>query len=191
MPGRAKRFDHLEILPLTPDRWADFERLFGPNGASSGCWCMYWRMGKEYSSTKGEPHRKAMHALVDSGVETGLIAYADGIPAGWVTVAPRTDYARLATSRTLYPVDEHAVWSIPCFFIHRNYRGSHLMKRLIDGALEYARAHGANLVEAYPIDVKGNTSSGNLYTGIQQVFEACGFAEVARRGDRPILRRMV
>jgi hypothetical protein len=34
----------LEVHPLTPERWADFERLFGPRGAYGGCWCMYWRI---------------------------------------------------------------------------------------------------------------------------------------------------
>ena len=24
--------------PVTPDRWPDLERLFGPHGAYSGCW---------------------------------------------------------------------------------------------------------------------------------------------------------
>jgi len=26
--------------PLTPDLWDDLERLFGPNGAYGGFWCM-------------------------------------------------------------------------------------------------------------------------------------------------------
>lgn len=32
-----------EWHPVTPDRWGDLERLFGPLGAVGGCWCMYWR----------------------------------------------------------------------------------------------------------------------------------------------------
>ena len=30
--------------PLAPDRFADFERLFGPRGACAGCWCMFWKL---------------------------------------------------------------------------------------------------------------------------------------------------
>ena len=33
----------LEIVPLTTERWALFEGLFGGNGAYGGCWCMYFR----------------------------------------------------------------------------------------------------------------------------------------------------
>ena len=34
----------LEFHPLTPDRWDDFVKVFGQNGACAGCWCMYWRI---------------------------------------------------------------------------------------------------------------------------------------------------
>ncbi|MBM4430292.1 MAG: GNAT family N-acetyltransferase, partial [Chloroflexi bacterium] len=33
-----------EFHRLTPERWADFEELFGPRGAAGGCWCMWWRL---------------------------------------------------------------------------------------------------------------------------------------------------
>jgi len=191
MTPKGKTIETLELLPLTPERWSDFEKVFGPYGASSGCWCMFWRLGKEYNSSKGASNKAAMKTLVQSGVETGLIAYADGEPAAWVTVAPRADYVRLATSKHLYPVDDQPVWSIPCFFVHRNYRGSHLMGELINGAVEYARQHGAKIIEAYPIDIHEKTSSGNLYTGVQSAFEKCGFTEIARREDRPILRKTI
>jgi hypothetical protein len=34
----------LAFHPLTPDRWADLETLFGPRGACCCCWCMAWRL---------------------------------------------------------------------------------------------------------------------------------------------------
>ena len=36
----------LIIRPLTPDLWPALEDLFGKGGASNGCWCMYWRLGR-------------------------------------------------------------------------------------------------------------------------------------------------
>src|SRR5690606_32344484 len=37
--------------PLTPERWPDFERLFGRAGGYGGCWCMWFRQtGKEYEA---------------------------------------------------------------------------------------------------------------------------------------------
>ena len=36
----------IEYEPLTPETWGDLETLFGPRGAYSGCWCMWWRREK-------------------------------------------------------------------------------------------------------------------------------------------------
>ena len=36
----------MEFHPLTPARWPDFEKLFGPSGAYAGCWCMWWRTSR-------------------------------------------------------------------------------------------------------------------------------------------------
>src|SRR6185436_5677335 len=33
----------IRCRPLTAGRWSDLERVFGPNGANSGCWCMWFR----------------------------------------------------------------------------------------------------------------------------------------------------
>jgi hypothetical protein len=41
------------------------------------------------------------------------------------------------------------------------------------------------------MDVREEKSSENLFTGLQHVFESCGFVEVARRGNRPILRKVL
>ena len=44
----------LDIHPLTPDRWDDFEELFGERGAYGGCWCMWWRITRaEFERQKG------------------------------------------------------------------------------------------------------------------------------------------
>lgn len=181
----------LEIAPLTPDRWPDFERLFGLYGASSGCWCMYWRYpaGGGYTAGKGEPNKLALHAIVESGHVPGLLAYVHGIPAAWVAVSPRSEYPRLENSKWLYPVDGKPVWSIPCFFIHRGFRRQHLLAPMIHAAIEFARANGAVMVEAYPVDTQLPNASSNRFTGLLDVFKECGFEEVARRGDRPIVRK--
>jgi len=53
-----------EFHTLTPERWADFEELFGEHGAAGGCWCMWWRLtGKEFDAQKGEGNRTAMKAI--------------------------------------------------------------------------------------------------------------------------------
>lgn len=186
-----KTISLIEIHPVTPDRWSDLEALFGKSGACYGCWCMWWRVtNKEFIDMKAEGHKEAIRTLVQQGNEPGLIAYAEGVPAGWVTVAPRADYVRLKTSRMLAAVDDLPVWSIPCFFVHKSYRRAGMTVRLIEAALEYAKAHGATVVEAYPHDVDKVVNPMNLFTGAVSAFVAAGFVEVARRKPgRPVMRK--
>lgn len=72
----------LTFHPLIPERWGDFEALFGPKGACAGCWCMWWRLAnKDFEACKGEGNRQAMKALVETGTVPGILAYLDGTPA--------------------------------------------------------------------------------------------------------------
>ncbi len=75
-----------ETRPLTPERWTDFEQLFGTRGAC-GCWCMYWVLKRsQFDAQKGEGNRAAMRARVDAGEVPGLIGYVAGKPAGWCAI---------------------------------------------------------------------------------------------------------
>ena len=72
----------LEIHPLTPDRWQDFETLLGPHGAYGGCWCMFWRQTrKDFERLKGETNRCLFKAVVDRGEMPGLLK---GLLKVWV-----------------------------------------------------------------------------------------------------------
>lgn len=194
-------FDHLVVHPLTLDRWEDFEHLFGPRGASGGCWCMWFRLPRsQFDRLKGEGNQLGMKAIVESGEVPGLLAYlpdpAQGdslIPVGWCSVAPRGNFPVLANSRILKPVDELPVWSIVCFFIHRKYRRQGLTVQLLKAAVEYARSHGAPAVEGYPVDPKSGASpDAFMYHGVSTAFRKAGFVEVARRSEtRPIMRYLL
>jgi GNAT superfamily N-acetyltransferase len=176
--------------PLTPDRWSDLERLFGPRGASAGCWCMWWRLSRaEWNDGKGEGNRKAFRKLVRSGAAPGILAYADGEPVGWCAIAPREQYPRLDRSSILRPVDDQPVWSVTCFFIARGFRHQGLSTGLLEAAVDFARARGAKIVEGYPHDPNKATADVFVYTGLVSAFRKAGFKEVARRSKtRPIVR---
>ncbi len=177
--------------PLTPDRWADFERLFGRNGAYGGCWCMWFRQtGKEYEANRGEANRRTMCALVERGEIPGVLLYADDEPAGWVAVQPREALPRLERSRAAKRPDDAAAWSVVCFFVHRKHRGQGMMRRLLDAAIAHARDCGATLLEAYPKDIDElSPSTDAAYTGILPVFLDAGFREAARHAKgRPLVR---
>jgi len=42
-------------------------------------------------------------------------------------------------------------WSVVCFFVHRSARHRFLMTELLNAAVEYARANGAEAVDGYPV----------------------------------------
>jgi GNAT superfamily N-acetyltransferase len=141
--------------PLTPDRWNDFETLFGAKGACGGCWCMFPRLERSlYERLKGEGNRRAMKKLVDSGRVTGILGYVEGEPVAWCSIEPRELISSLARSRILAPVDDEPVWSIVCLFLSKRHRGQGLSTKMIEAAVRYAKASGASIVEAYPVEPK-------------------------------------
>lgn len=187
--------DEPRILPLTPSRWADFEKLFGPRGACAGCWCMEPRLTHaEWERGRGDKNRRAMKRLVDSRRRPpGLLAYLGREAAGWISVEPRGAFSKLARSRVLAPVDEKPVWSIVCFFVARRFRNQGVSVALLRGAVDYARRKGARLIEGYPVEPRsGKAAPVFVYTGLASAYRKAGFREVARRAPtRPIMRRAV
>jgi GNAT superfamily N-acetyltransferase len=184
----------LEFQPLRPERWGDFEELFGPRGAAGGCWCMWWRQShKEFNAQKGEGNRKAMKRIVDTGRVPGILAYLEGRAIGWCSVAPREEFTRLERSRILKPVDAQPVWSVVCFFVRKDYRRSGVSVALLRAAAEFVRERGGRIVEGYPVEPgKGGTPDIFAYHGLAAAFREAGFEEVARRSaTRPVMRLSV
>jgi GNAT superfamily N-acetyltransferase len=179
------------IVPVTPERWPDLERLFGAKGACAGCWCMWMRLPlAEFRRGKGAGNRRALRALV-AKQPPGLLAYVGGEPVGWVAVAPREEYLRLAKSRVLAPVEGERVWSAPCFFVHREHRGAGLTASLLRAAAAFAARNGARAIEGYPnVNRAERQPAAFVWSGFESTFTRAGFREVARRSPvRPILRR--
>jgi GNAT superfamily N-acetyltransferase len=186
----------LAVHPLTPDRWADLEAVFQAPGCSvaRGCWCMYYRTSGSPAPppkgvTRAQANRRAFKALVDAGEFTGLIGYRGGEPVGWVSVAPREQYAKLERSPVMKPVDAEPVWSIVCFVVPSAHRGQGVARALLDAAVAYGRRHGWRLLEGYPVDKPGRRSDESMWFGAMSMFDDAGFEEVARRKPtRPVVR---
>jgi GNAT superfamily N-acetyltransferase len=186
----------LEIVPLTPDRWDDVAALFGEGGDPRTCWCMFWRVrSKDWSFANAAEARDAMHRLVDEARDPapGLLGYRDGRAVAWVSVAPREDYERLTNSRVRPKIDDTSVWSVVCFVVSKTARGEGMTTQLLDAATDYARAHGAPGLEAYPVDPgESRIPAAVGYTGLLSTFVAAGF-EVVHRIDSPqaTVRRVI
>ena len=188
----------IDVLPLTPDRFADLAALFEEGGDPKWCWCTYFRdpRSRLVELDGGRQSRRA-RGTGERDLAPGLVAYRDDRAVGWVSLGPREDYERLATSKILAPLDDAPVWSIVCFVVSRRSRRQGVAATLLDAAIEYARAHGATTLEAYPVEVpKGERiPSANAYHGTLSMFERAGFTVVERRQwnattpVRPIVRR--
>ena len=186
----------IEVLPATAKRWTDLERLFGANGAYSNCWCMFWRMTHtDFNRMKAAERKTRLQLLTLGARPPGVIAYVDGTPAGWCSLGPREDYIALERSRNLRRVDDRPVWSVVCFFVAKPYRRQGLALALLKGAVGYAAAQGAKIVEAYPLDLQTPRLQGahltgtSGYMGIASVFREAGFSEAARTSETQVIMR--
>ena len=185
----------ITIRPLTPDRWPDLEAVFEARGCSiaRGCWCMYYRESGRQDWPAGVTPRavrkERLRALASADPPPGLIGYRGKVPVGWVTLGPRSDYAKLQRSPVMKPVDDLPVWSIVCFVVPAQYRHQGVAAALLEGAVRCARRRGARILEAYPIDKSGPARDDGLWHGAMSMYGKAGFVEVARRRpERPVVR---
>jgi len=181
---------NLTIEPLSTVNWDALEDLFGRSGASSGCWCMWPRVGPAYYRRPHDENKAALQELAGNDPSPGLLAFDGDLCVGWCQVAPRTDFAWLEQRSMYGPVDDQPVWAIGCFYVRRAYRGQGVTDALIEGAIAFARDEGATILEAYPVDTDVPGHTRNTFQGIARTFVRHGFAEVLRKKrDRPVMRK--
>jgi GNAT superfamily N-acetyltransferase len=176
----------LEVRPAL-GRFADFATVVGTRKAGAeGCWCMAYRDSRV--PNRDRPAYMEAECATDPG--PGVLVYVDDVVAGWCSIAPRARYRRLLNSRTIPVLDDRDAWVAVCFVVRAGYRGHGLMHRLLRGAVDHARVHGAEVVEGYPVETGGSrvdVISG--YVGTVALFESAGFQRAAptagRSGGRP------
>jgi GNAT superfamily N-acetyltransferase len=137
---------------------------------------MRWRLTSgEYQRSTKESRVAALADLVCRNVPVGVLAYQDGEPVGWCSIAPREMYASLERYRALSRIDDMPVWSVVCFFVDRLVRRQGVTLGLLRATVNYARSRGATIVEGYPVE-----PGARLYTymGSPATFHAAGFRDV-------------
>ena len=182
----------LTFEPLSRANWTKFVELFGPRGACGQCWCMYYRLSKaEFLEGKADGgNKEAMQSLVRSNLPTGILAFYEGQPVAWCAFAPREHFLKLEKSRVHKRIDNQPVWSIPCFFVGKNFRRQGISVALLKGVVKYAQAHGIKIIEAYPTIPTSETLPDSFaWIGLYKSFERAGFEIVDRTSkNRPMVR---
>ena len=168
----------LEFAPVTAERWGDLARLFEGRGGPSYCWCMVWREMPSGERGDHDAKRAALESRVREGVPIGILAYEDGEPVAWCSVAPRETFRAMGGGE--YETGD-AVWAIVCFFAARQLRGSGISRRLLEAACAEAARAGATVIEAYPVDLD---SPSYGFMGRVPTFLDAGFEELGMAGTR-------
>ena len=188
----------MEFHPVTSERWLDLEQFFERHGNPNYCWCMRWRLASTgFTRLKSADRKRALEGFVHKGTPVGILGYLNGEPVGWCSIAPRETYTLLERSRTLKRIDDQITWSVVCFFVAPKLRGQQFTVELLHAAIEYARSHGAQVVEGYPVepsrDVDGNPQPVTYrFMGYVSTFRKVGFREaVSKDKGRRIMRYAV
>ncbi|MFB7516330.1 GNAT family N-acetyltransferase [Streptomyces sp. NPDC056144] len=164
----------LTVRPAT--EFEDIKALVGPKSPEATvCWCLSYRIPSKLNNELRGPARGEYVRELCGKEQLGVIAYDGDEPVGWAAVAPRsvTSFAR---SRTIPHVDDLPVWSLWCVRVRPGHRKKGVSHTVIAGAVEYARAHGAPAIEAYPLDNgDARVDTTMAYAGLRKNFERAGF----------------
>lgn len=177
----------VEIRPATTELWPAVATLFSAGGDPKWCWCQFWRTpGSNWTNTSADANRRDLEALVAGDPAPGLVALRDGVAVGWVGLGRREAFGRLARSRTIPQLPGDDVWVVNCFVVARSARRAGVAGALLAAAVDYARAHGARVIEGYPVDAGGGRiASASVYTGTVGMFRRAGFEVAADTTSKP------
>ena len=197
------RDEQLAIVPANEASWDDLVAIFGTADYPSQCLCQRFKVvgwiWRDSSLDERTVMLRAQTACgrADAPATSGLVAYVDGEPAGWVAVEPRTAYPKLRTSRVPWSgrdedKDDDGVWAVTCFVVRKGFRGRGLTYPLAIAAVDHARERGARALEAYAMLTQPGKEItwGELHVGARQVFEAAGFREVSHPTSRRAVMRI-
>jgi len=160
----------VSVVPANEASWDDVTAIFGTADAGRCQRQRFKVVGWIWRDSTQEQRTAMLRTQTACGnpaatTTSGLVAYVDGGPAGWVAVEPRTAYPKLRTTRIPWSgrdedKDDDSVWAVT---VSRSAR--------VTGA-------AAGKVITW----------GELHVGARQVFEDAGFREVTHPTPRVVMR---
>ncbi|MFI6940509.1 GNAT family N-acetyltransferase [Streptomyces sp. NPDC050418] len=161
--------------------YEDVRAVIGPKSPTANvCFCLSYRVPSKIANALTPPERAAyVEGLCRADPPPGVLAYDGDTPVGWAAVAPRAD-TTFARNRKIPHVDDLPVWSLWCIRVRAGHRKQGITHPLIEGAVAFAREHGAPAVEAYPLDNgDAKVDLTMAYAGLRKNFERAGFTWAA------------
>ncbi|WP_433159385.1 GNAT family N-acetyltransferase [Kribbella sp. CA-247076] len=169
----------IEVRPASV--FADVRAVLGPKSPDANvCWCLSYRVpSKLNNELRGPARGEYVAKLVRAKPAPGVLAYDGDEPVGWAAIAPRSETS-FARNRKIPQIDDQPVWSLWCVRVRPGHRKQGISHALIAGAVDFAREHGAPVVEAYPLDNgKAKVDLTMAYAGLRKNFERAGFTKAA------------
>jgi GNAT superfamily N-acetyltransferase len=179
----------ITVVPATTDRFDHVARVLNPNGREQACWCMHWRApAKEDVTTRGARLRE----LMGKEPVPGMLAYV-GVEgeasevAGWLGFSSRSAARSLQHSRVL-PVGEPETWPTTwvfmCVTVRAGFRRRGVAQALLDAGVDYAAAHGASTLDAFPVEPEAGrrVPVSAAFVGTVEMFERAGFDRLEPTG---------
>jgi len=158
---------------------------------------MAWRIekGEKWKEVKGDAARERLRAMIEDGRAFAILAFDGDVPVGWCSFGPRRDYPRIDRAPSLACDDADRVWSIPCFFVRKGFRGQGVSTAMLDAATAAIRSRGGTVAEAYPAKPPQDGKpipSAFAWSGPRAMFDADGFAVVGNPdGGRQRVRKVL
>lgn len=181
----------ITVRPVSEALFDDVQTVFGTRGQAAHCQCQGYRLGWHAQHSDNVQGRREL--LRDQVIEGhGLVAYLDGEPVGWCSVAPRSDYPylRQTTWKGRNENREDAsIWAVTCLVTRAGFRRQGVSRALVGATIDLARDGGARVLEAYPMKPAPGKDVpwGEMHVGALSAFLAAGFRVV----HVPSLRRAI
>lgn len=193
----------LTIVRANQASWADLQAIFGTADYPGKCYCQRFKTRDcHWRSLSDRERRSRLREQTHcdnprADTTTGLVAYLDEEPVGWVAVEPRAAYPRLLRTRTVWSGRQEdkaddSVWAVTCFVTRKGYRKRGITYALAAATIDFAREQGALALEAYPMITQPGKEItwGELHVGSRQVFADAGFTEVSCPSPRRVVMRI-
>jgi len=133
------------VRPVSEALFDYLQTVLGTKGQAAHCQCQGDRLGWYDQHSDDVSGRREL--LRDQAIEGhGLLAYLDGEPVGWCSVAPRCDYGYLRQTAWKGRKEDKAdagVWAVTCLVTRAGFRLQGVSRALVAHTIELARDGGA------------------------------------------------